>query len=104
VEALAKLIGDHASEEYLRSTPETCIVLRYPAWEVVELNPLHEKDFHVAQAALQDCMALSAEEQQTWDLAYRRLFFCRERRGETRVVADCLPYRLLVFLDCNSSR
>lgn len=79
VEALAKMIEDHASEDDLRSTPEACVVLRFPGWNVVELHRWHEEDFHVAKAAIEEAFQLDASDQRLWDEEYREL---HEKRGD----------------------
>lgn len=73
IEALAKTIEDHASEDDLRSTPEAEIVLRFPKWEVVELHHWDEPDFHVAKAALAEFASLDAADLRAWDDEYRDL-------------------------------
>lgn len=73
VEALAKLIEDHASEDDLRSTPEATVVLRFPAWEVVELDHWDEPDFHVCKAALEEFAILDANDQRLWGAEYSKL-------------------------------
>jgi hypothetical protein len=73
VEAMAKMIEDHASEDDLRSTPEATIVLRFPAWEVIELIHWKEADFHVCKVALEEFAVLDANEKRLWDEEYREL-------------------------------
>lgn len=71
--ALAKIIEDHASEDDLRSTPEAEIVLRFPRWEVIELQHWDEPDFHVARAALLEFASLDTPDAREWDKEYARL-------------------------------
>jgi hypothetical protein len=73
VEALAKIIEDHASEDDLRSTPEAEIVLRFPQWEVIELHHWDEPDFHAAKAALLEFAPLDAADAWEWGKEYARL-------------------------------
>ncbi len=72
--ALAQIIEDHASEDDLRSIPDAEIVLRFPEWEVIELQHWHEPDFHVAKAALMAFAALDANDRRLWDDEYRKLY------------------------------
>lgn len=71
--ALAKIIEDHASEDDLRSTLEAEIVLRFPRWEVIELQHMDEPDFHVCKAALEEFASLDAADAREWDKEYARL-------------------------------
>jgi hypothetical protein len=71
--ALAKIIEDHASDDDLRSIPEAEIVLRFPRWEVIELQHMDELDFHVCRAALEEFATLDANERRLWDDEYRKL-------------------------------
>lgn len=71
--ALAKIIEDHASEDDLRSTPEAEIVLRFPRWEVIELQHWDEPDFHVCRATLEEIATLHANDRRLWDDEYCRL-------------------------------
>lgn len=82
VEALAGIIEDHASEDDLRSTPEAEVVLRFPEWDVVELQHMDEPDFLVCRATLEEFVILDANERRLWDDEYRKLHESKDEDTE----------------------